>query len=441
MDSTNKTKIISWMLIFMIIVSLMPIGVYAADEKSYIQTFSLSTVSNKPLSFSASDFTNSVVGEDTLTGIIITGLPAANTGSINYRSRALACGDVIPCDSLGELSFIPKDESKATKATLEFIPIFESGGISTRTSVDIQVISAENTAPVCEDVTIETYKNVAMSGQFLANDAEGDSMTYSLTSEPKRGSVEILDNGTFIYTPVKNKVGKDSFTYVATDANGNISKEAAIKVQIKKPSTKLTYADMEGNPAYYAALRLDEAGLFTGEKIGGSYVFSPDKEVTRGEFLTMVLNMIQMTNIDASTTTNFADDAATPVWVKPYITTALKSGIISGVTTLDGDLVFRSEAYLTQAEAAVIINNALKISDSTTATAAFSRIDDDSIPAWAYQATANLKNYGIIPAGIDGSNMLKTVTRAEAAQMLVSAMDLLEKQNQDKSLLSWAMAS
>ena len=71
---------------------------------------------------------------------------------------------------------------------------------------------------------------------------------------PEDGSSE------FVYTPYENKTGKDSFTYVAVDAVGNSSDPATVKIKIEKPNTKVTYADMDGDPAHKAAIRLAEEG-------------------------------------------------------------------------------------------------------------------------------------------------------------------------------------
>jgi hypothetical protein len=37
---------------------------------------------------------------------------------------------------------------------------------------------------------------------------------------------------------------------------------------------------------------LKEQGIFTGSTIGGNFCFSPDKSVSRGEFLVMVMNLV-----------------------------------------------------------------------------------------------------------------------------------------------------
>ncbi len=46
-------------------------------------------------------------------------------------------------------------------------------------------------------------------------------------------------------------------------------------MRIRKPSTKVTYADMSGVPSYNAAIKLAEEGVMVGERIGDSYYFRP----------------------------------------------------------------------------------------------------------------------------------------------------------------------
>lgn len=392
---------------------------------------SLSTPNNAPLYFTAADFT--VTGS--LEGIMITKTPSTVAGSIYYGNRLLSAGDVVPAEYLDQLCFIPRGNYEST-AALEYMPIYMDEGMSERLSVSITVFEEKNTIPTAENVNAETYKNIAINGIFAGSDEDGDTLTYSLTSDPKRGTVEI-NGDTFTYTPNKNKVGKDKFSYTATDPNGNVSQEAVVTVQIKKPVTNVTYSDMGGNSSYYAALRLAEENIFIGESLGGQYFFLPDREVTRGEFLAMVINLIGMDSSSGVEETGFADDAATPVWVKPYISTALKSGIISGVAGENGSLVFRSEATLTKAEAAVILNNALNLTDSDATTQVFA---DSNIPTWAYQATVNLHSHGIIDdTQAAFFKMTDPVTRSDTAQMLSDAMDLLENRAAGKSLLSWAI--
>lgn len=290
-----------------------------------------------------------------------------------------------------------------------------------------------NAAPIAESRDYTTYRDIAITGSFSAVDPEGEQIYFNLTSEPKKGTVELSGEDGFIYTPEPGKKGRDSFTYTATDASGNTSAEAKVNITIKKQSTQVTYSDMEGNSAHYAALALAENNVFIGEKLGGEYFFRPDAPVTRSEFLAMCLNMCGSDMLSGVTRTGFADDNSIPAWAKPYISTALMSGIISGYKNGDGRLVFSPDSLITYSEAAVMLNNALSISDVMSVSA----IREDAVPSWAYQAAVNLYACNVLPASVSdmGSD---TLTRAEAAQMLLASMELLESRNSDISLLSWA---
>ena len=113
---------------------------------------------------------------------------------------------------------------------------------------------------------------------------------------------------TFVYTPYENKTGKDSFTYVAVDAAGNTSEPATVKIKIEKADTKVTYADLDGHEAGRAAIRMAEAGIFIGERVGGAYYFHPDAPVSRAEFTAMAMDVCGVEALEGVTRTGFADD-------------------------------------------------------------------------------------------------------------------------------------
>lgn len=75
------------------------------------------------------------------------------------------------------------------------------------------------------------------------------------------------------------------------DETGARSQEATVIIKIEKQKTQTTYADMAGHPSAYAATALAENGIFTTEMVGGAYVFSPERYVTRGEFLSMCMTL------------------------------------------------------------------------------------------------------------------------------------------------------
>lgn len=111
---------------------------------------------------------------------------------------------------------------------------------------------------------METYKNIANTGALAASDEDGDALTYQIVRAPKRGSVELADDGSFTYTPAHNKVGRDSFVYTATDPAGNVSNEARVKIKIVKPTDAATFADLAGDPLEYRAMALKDMGVYGG---------------------------------------------------------------------------------------------------------------------------------------------------------------------------------
>ena len=174
---------------------------------------------------------------------------------------------------------------------------------------------------------------------------------------------------------------------------------------------------MEGRGEYYSALRLAEAGVFIGEKLGDGYCFSPSSEVTRGEFLAMCSVLTDTAPLPDVTRTGFFDDADIDPWLKPYVSAALMKGAVRGYPDSDGMIVFSPDGVITMAEAAVMLNNFLEISDVKDA---FSNAD---VPAWASQAVSNLSSCDIY----SGGPVSRRLTRADAAAMLSGAMSVLEQ--------------
>lgn len=271
---------------------------------------------------------------------------------------------------------------------------------------------AEGSAPVAQNMDLTTYRNVSVGGRLSAVDPDGDTLTFQITTEPTKGEIELTDDGRFVYTPDTNRRGRDYFGYKAMDAAGNCSQEATVIIRIEKQKTSTTYSDLAGDPSGYAATMLAEEGIFVGQQLGGSYVFEPDREVTRGEFLAMCMELGGDELISAVAATGFADDDSIPVWQKRYVATALMDGVISG-TESDGDTVFNAGEAITVQEAAVMLNNVMGATDVPTA--AF----DSVVPAWASQATANLTACGVLSVS---ARYTDSLTRADAAQMLCAAM-------------------
>ena len=362
--------------------------------------------------FTASDFSDG----GALDGVYISAVPAAYEAEVRLGSRVVRRGDILPAAALSRLKLTPVCLG-AAECELVYCPI-ANGTLSDAVTVSLHILSGANEAPVCADGALETYKNIANSGTLAVTDKEGQTLTYQLVKAPKRGTVELHDDGSFTYTPDKNKVGKDSFVYTATDPAGNVSNEACVRIRILKPTDKAAYRDMSGDPDEYAAMWLREQGLYTGRIIAGNLCFEPDAPVTRGEFLIACMQLAGMEQTDA-VSTGFADEAATPAWQQPYLAAAYQSGVITGDASDEGP-VFRAADDLSRAEAAVLMQKLLHLPGDT---AVFSAQDASSVPAWAQSAVSALSEAGIPLSSEDYDAPL---TRREAARMLLSAQPVIE---------------
>ncbi len=276
----------------------------------------------------------------------------------------------------------------------------------------------QDTAPVAENLEIETCRNVSVSGQLKATSASGSILKYEITTEPNKGVIELDSNGEFVYTPAQGKRGSDYFGYKATDAEGKQSAEATVIIRIRKQKTNVCYSDMTGSGSEYAAIVLAEKKIFIGENIGGEYVFNPEATVSRGEFLTMCLKVTDCDVLSGVITTGFADDDTIPDYQKPYVSTALLTGVISGYSNGLKTAIFSGDNGITYAEAAVMLDRALQLSDVNAATFL------SSAPEWAAQSCANLTACNIVKSGYDAYGT--ALTRADCALLLLGAIQVMD---------------
>ena len=432
----RRAALLALMAALAVLTALPAAALSAAQELEVptVAAFAKNGTTTDVFTFSPSDF---VVGSGDveLDSILLTSLPDSNAGVLSMAGKDLAVGEAVALSAVSGMRFTPNASPTVASTFFTFTPVFADGSGGEDVRVDLYLLTAENAAPVAQDLEISTYKNVAITERFAATDPEGDILTFRLVDKPRRGAVTLSEDGSaqFVYTPYENKTGKDTFTYVAVDAVGNTSQPATVKVKIEKASTKVTYADMDGVAAYKAALRLAEEGILIGECMGGNYYFQPDLPVSRDEFVALAMHTVGLGALEGVTVTGFSDDAAIPTWAKGYVSSALKSGLVQG-TVSEAGVVFEGERPITKAEASVLLDRMLQVTDAAVTTLF---PDLDTAPAWACQAAVNLETVGVLQTGTDGSLGLDDIlTRADAADMLCGALEVLEAREPD-SWFNW----
>jgi len=374
---------------------------------------------------------------ETLDGIVITSLP--ETGTLYCGSRALLRGEGVAAERLDLLRW--ESDGDAAAQEISWLPVYADGRVGAEETCSIcdalQTWGADgraamsdsagsaNTAPIAQELALETYRGIALSGTLPGIDPDGEILRCEIVEQPVRGVVTLGEDGSsYVYTPYQGETGRDRFTFTVTDSEGAVSAPAEVVVEIEKPRTGLVYSDMQGNPAHYAAIRLAEEGIYTGVCVGGRYYLEPDEIMTRGEMVSLAVAVSGRDMIPA-VNTSYADDEAIPVWVKPFAVTALQAGIARGMDT-DGGRVLDADTPITKAEAAVMLDAAAGLQDAAAAM-------DDAVPAWAQEAWRNVETLGVL----DGSDAEETLTRGEALQAVYNAWSYVKDAETDDGFFSW----
>ena len=353
--------------------------------------------------FCAEDFS----AEEGLAGVCITDLPESRTGTVMLGSRVLRTGDILTAEQVSQMTFSPIVTADDAAAEVGYLPIY-ADRVEPPAAVTIAIRGKEDKPPVAEDTAAETYKNLPATGMLKVRDPEGQALTFTVTRPPKRGSVTIGEDGCFTYTPKKNKVGVDSFTYTAANPAGKVSREATVVITILKPTDAAQYTDTMGQSCRFAAEWMKNSGIFVGETLGSNACFSPEKEVSRGEFVTMLVKSLNIPTEEALSYTGYSDEI--PDWLRPYLAAAVRSGLTAGLPDQE---TFGANTPVTGAEAAVMLQNALSLTVDSMAEAA----EETDAPAWAQNALTVMNRNGIA---------LNTdiLTRAQTAEILYQAAQM-----------------
>ena len=411
-------KKINILLTVFLLVMLMCLSLSAADllspaisvmqkETRLIKT----CIGENAAHFTAYDF-DSVLGVQAGSAVI-TELPSSEAGTLKLGEADVLPGQIITREEFEELVFVP---SGGEEATFRF-RLIESGYES---SFECAVIPMEklNFAPVAKADELAAKENIAVFASLAASDPDEDEVTFHITKNARHGNVTLLDRsaGEIKYTPDENFRGKDKFTFVAVDKYGNESAPATVKIQVERNRLDIEYSDMQNDSAHMAAVILAENDILTGEKLGDMRTFSPEKEISRADFLIMAMRASDIDKGDASAVSLFTDDASFTGYQRRYIAKAQEMKLVYGFDTDDG-AVFRPNESITLAHAATIVGRIAGIEKYSV---------DDAVCVFADEKTE------ITQEGIDvlaslgvfaDTSAEKALSRAEAAKLLLYMLE------------------
>ena len=271
-----------------------------------------------------------------LMGITVTALP--DNGSLILDGVRVGEFSQLTREELDRLCFVPGEG--ALRSGFSFIP-----NCPTRTTATLSVSVEDElpSPPQAEDILLRTWSDVGIQTASLF-DSETQTASIHITRSPQMG-VAKTDGQSLSYQPFTGLSGEDQFSYVLMDAYGNLSTEATVSVTIQENKNGFSFADMVGRPETAAAITLHQNNILCGEKIGDAWYFHPDSAMTRGQFLICLLAAKNTPLTEqAVIQTSLSNDRELPLWIKPYLQTAIQQKIITESSFSPDEPISFSEA-------------------------------------------------------------------------------------------------
>jgi|GEM_PF-3039105 len=193
-------------------------------------------------------------------------------------------------------------------------------------------------------------------------------------------------------------------------------------------NSRKTFNDTPNDAWYYSDVKdLNARGVINGYQ---DQSFKPNNNITRAEFLTMVLRAFDDSNFESSTSTDSQfKDVNSSDWFSKAVNLGVSEGIISGYS----DNTFRPNNPINRAEAVGILNKMLKYKygeslnlPTRNAEGVFNDVTPND---WFYQDVQKIYSYSIID-GDQNSNFFRpgrNLNRAEASKIINKALKGLDE--------------
>ncbi|MBI5333896.1 MAG: tandem-95 repeat protein, partial [Burkholderiales bacterium] len=207
-----------------------------------------------------------------LQGVRIDTLPAA--GSLLLGGVAVTAGAVISAADIaaGKLVFQPAANANgAPYGSFTFSVQDNAGTFDTAPNTFTLNVTPANDAPVTSNRSETTLEDTSVSGQVVATDIDGDTLSYTIKTGVAHGSVALnTTTGAYTYTPAANYNGPDSFTVSVSDGKGG-TVDSVVTVNVTPVNDRPSSADVSRTVAEDNGYTLTSADFaFTDVDAGAS---------------------------------------------------------------------------------------------------------------------------------------------------------------------------
>ncbi len=227
------------------------------------------------------------------------------------------------------------------------------GGVDTAT-VHVNVLPV-NEAPVGPDTNETVPEDGSLASSVAATDADGDALTYAVTTGAAHGTLNFNADGTYIYTPDANYNGPDSFVVTVSDGKGGtdtITVNINVTPQNDAPVTSdqslttpeetsisgtVVATDIDGDTLTYTISGGVSHGSLLLNTINGNFTYTPNANYTGPDSFTITIYDGKGGSTTSTITVNVTPVNDAPVGPDRNESVAEDGVLTSAVSATDAD--------------------------------------------------------------------------------------------------------
>ena len=197
--------------------------------------------------------------------------------------------------------------------------------------------------------------------------------------------------------------------------SADISSEGRYAVIENPKMSEISFADIGDNWAELYIRSLAYASLTDGYLEDGIRYYKPANEITRGEFVKMLVSA-KGADISGSDVSMFADSDKMADWVIPYASAAYNAGWLKGSLTDDGIMANLADK-ITRQDAMTLVHRVFFDGEKSDGALGFA--DSSNVSEYASDAVSYLTECGIVSGFEDGKlRPLDNLKRDQIAKIL-----------------------
>lgn len=229
--------------------------------------------------------------------------------------------------------------------------------LSEAATIDFNIL-AVNDAPEAHSDTLSAKEDVATLYTLTATDVDNDSITYEILNLPEKGQITLTnaEKGYCVFRPFDNVVGRDEFTFKASDGHLD-SSVATIQIIINNENDPpviqsqnltidedtpytivLSVNDPENDPLFFQMVFTGQNGNATIiDPIKGTVIYTPKPNVSGDDFFVYSVTDNQSEAQSATVTVSIAPVNDPPVALQQQIDIFANASMTITLTAYDID--------------------------------------------------------------------------------------------------------